>query len=130
MAADGWALACALIWLVHPLNSEAVDYLTQRTESMVALCLLTTLYASIRAWNAKERPRWQAIAILANACGMATKESMAVAPLLVLLCDRAFAFSVAPGISGAFEVLRRSGGWLAVARGAPAADAICQPNGI
>src|SRR5262249_17439405 len=31
------ACAVALVWVVHPLNSEAVDYVTQRTESMMAL---------------------------------------------------------------------------------------------
>jgi hypothetical protein len=43
------AFAIALLWVVHPLNSEAVDYLTQRTESLMALFYLATLYASIRA---------------------------------------------------------------------------------
>ena len=32
------ALAVALLWVVHPLNSEVVDYVTQRTESMMAVC--------------------------------------------------------------------------------------------
>jgi hypothetical protein len=41
--------AVALLWLLHPLNSEAVDYLTQRTESMMGLFYLLTIYASLRA---------------------------------------------------------------------------------
>jgi hypothetical protein len=32
------ALAIALLWLVHPLNTEAVDYVTQRTELMMGAC--------------------------------------------------------------------------------------------
>jgi hypothetical protein len=47
--ATGIAFAAALLWLLHPLNSEAVDYLTQRTESMMGLFYLLTLYASLRA---------------------------------------------------------------------------------
>src|SRR6185369_2023491 len=43
------ALGAALFWMVHPLQSEAVDYVTQRTESLMALFYLTTLYAAIRA---------------------------------------------------------------------------------
>jgi tetratricopeptide (TPR) repeat protein len=78
------AFAAALIWVVHPLNSEAVDYLTERTESLMALFYLSTLYASIR-----RRP-WLAIA--ACALGMATKESMATAPLMVVLYDRVFVY--------------------------------------
>ena len=43
------ALAAAVLWVVHPLNSESVSYLTERTESLMALFYLTTFYASIRA---------------------------------------------------------------------------------
>jgi hypothetical protein len=43
------AFATAMIWVLHPLNSEAVNYVTQRTESMMALFYLLTLYSSIRA---------------------------------------------------------------------------------
>jgi hypothetical protein len=47
--ADVLAFVIALLWLLHPLNSEVVTYVTQRTESMMALCFLLTLYASMRA---------------------------------------------------------------------------------
>src|SRR5205814_5113750 len=40
------AFACALVWIVHPLNSEVVDYAIQRTESMMGLFYLLTLYAA------------------------------------------------------------------------------------
>src|SRR5262245_22580178 len=36
------ALATALLWCVHPLNSEVVDYTTQRSESMMAFAYLAT----------------------------------------------------------------------------------------
>jgi hypothetical protein len=47
--ADAIALAAALLWVVHPLNSETVDYITERTEGLMGLCYLATLYASLRA---------------------------------------------------------------------------------
>lgn len=43
------AFAVALLWLVHPLNTDAVSYLTQRTESMMGMFYLLALYASLRA---------------------------------------------------------------------------------
>ena len=87
------ALAIALIWLVHPLQSEVVNYVTQRSESLMALFLLLTLYCAIRARRSSGSARtWQGLAVLACACGMATKESMVVAPLIVILYDRAFEF--------------------------------------
>jgi protein O-mannosyl-transferase len=88
----GLAFATALIWLLHPLNSEAVDYLTERSESMMAMFYLLTLYASIRATDSRRGARWQAIAVAACASGMACKESMVTAPVIVILYDRIFLF--------------------------------------
>jgi tetratricopeptide (TPR) repeat protein len=97
------AAAIALLWIVHPLNSEVVDYLTERTESLMALFYLLTLYAAIRAAEATTNAasarvsrqmsgRWQLIAVIACGLGMACKESMVTAPLMVLLYDRAFVY--------------------------------------
>jgi tetratricopeptide (TPR) repeat protein len=96
------ALAVALIWTLHPLNTEVVDYITQRTESMMALCYLITLYASARAVRLKPDTTagmrsgsthlWSGIAIVACALGMACKESMVTAPVMVILYDRVFVF--------------------------------------
>ena len=99
-----WAFAAAVIWVVHPLNSEVVNYIVQRTESMMALCYLATLYASLRAIDAPRPTRWQALATGACAIGMACKESMVTAPLMVVLYDRAFVF---PSFSRAFLARRR-----------------------
>jgi protein O-mannosyl-transferase len=82
--------AVALIWAVHPLNTEAVTYVTQRTESLMAFCYLFTLYASIRAL--RRGPRWELLAVVACGLGMASKESMVTAPLMVVAYDRIFVF--------------------------------------
>jgi Flp pilus assembly protein TadD len=79
LADDAVAFACAALWMLHPLQTEPVDYLAARTESLMALCLLLTLYVAIRGWTAA--------AIAACAAGMACKETMVVAPLLVILYD-------------------------------------------
>jgi Flp pilus assembly protein TadD len=78
------AFACTLLWLVHPLNSEAINYISQRTELLMAFFYLLTLYASARGWLA--------LAVAACAAGMACKETMATAPIVVLLYDRTFLF--------------------------------------
>src|SRR5579864_2565733 len=84
--------AIALLWIVHPLNSETVDYVTERSESLMALFYLLTLYASVRALDRKHRGAWTVTATLACLAGMGCKESMATAPILVVLYDRAFVF--------------------------------------
>ena len=44
-----WAGFCAaLLWVVHPLDTEAVTYVAQRAESLMALFYLLTLYCFIR----------------------------------------------------------------------------------
>jgi tetratricopeptide (TPR) repeat protein len=85
------AFAVALLWALHPLNTEAVNYVTQRTESMMGLFYLLTVYASIRAATTSPRG-WPIVAVVACASGMACKESMVTAPLLVALYDRVFIF--------------------------------------
>lgn len=90
------ALPAAVIagwWAVHPLQTEAVTYLVQRAESLMALWYLLTLYCFVRgiaAAGALPRRTWFGLSIVACAAGMATKEVMVSAPLLVLLCDRVF----------------------------------------
>ena len=103
----GWlALAAALIWALHPLQTETVIYATQRTELMFALFYLTTLYCSLRYWSceptASSRSMWLVLAIAACLAGMASKEVMVSAPLMILLFDRTF-------ISGSLQkTLRQS----------------------
>ena len=94
-AVAGWlALAVALIWALHPLQTEAVIYATQRTELMMAMFYLATLYCSLRYWASSNLPlqhtAWLVLAVFACMAGMASKEVMVSAPLIVLLFDRAF----------------------------------------
>jgi len=91
-AAPWLALAVALIWTVHPLATEAVDYLIQRTELLMGLFFLLTLYCAIRGAEPSSSRRWNGAAVIACALGMASKEVMASAPLMVLLYDRTFLF--------------------------------------
>ena len=85
------AFGAALLWAVHPLTTDAVTYITQRTESLMALCYLSTLYASLRSAE-RRSPLWAVAAVAACAIGMGAKESMATAPVMVILYDRIFLF--------------------------------------
>jgi len=88
---DALAFACALLWLVHPLGSEVIGYVTQRSDALMSLFLLLTLYASMRAQSAPSPAwarRWQLAAVAACALGMGSKEVMVVAPVVVLVHDQ------------------------------------------
>lgn len=84
------AAAAALVWAVHPLTTESVVCVIQRNEILVALFLLATLYAFMRSVNSRAGMLWQLASVACCALGMASKETMVGAPLIVLLHDRAF----------------------------------------
>lgn len=108
--ATGTAAAAALLWALHPVHPNVVNYVAQRTEGLMAVLYLLTLYAFARAVTTADgaetggaRPdrRWSAVAVVACALGMATKEGMVTAPAIALLYDRTF-------VSGSFHrALRR-----------------------
>jgi hypothetical protein len=50
------AFAVALLWSLHPLQTESVTFVVQRTESLMGLFYLLTLYCFIRG-AASSRPR-------------------------------------------------------------------------
>lgn len=92
-----FAFAVALLWVVHPLNTQAVTYVIQRHESMMGLFYLLTLYGVARVAMTQEArcspmrvALWATAAVLACAAGMASKQVMVTAPIVVFLFDRAF----------------------------------------
>jgi len=93
-AASPLAFASALVWLVHPLLSDAVTYVVQRTELLLGCFYFSTLYCAIRAGDAgigtARRRWWTAAAIAASALGMASKQTMVTVPLVVWLWDWTF----------------------------------------
>jgi tetratricopeptide (TPR) repeat protein len=99
------AFCSALLWMLHPLLTESVTYVVQRAESLMGLFYLLTVYGVVRGADsgAPWRRPWYPLAVAACALGMATKEVMASAPLVVVLYDRTF-------LSGTFrEAWRRRG---------------------
>ena len=85
------AAAGALLWALHPLNSEVINYVSQRTTALMGLFYVVTVYCSLRALAGGAAP-WRIGAIASCAAGMACKESMVTAPIVVLFFDRIFVF--------------------------------------
>ncbi len=119
-AADALALATALLWALHPIQTQSVTYIVQRAESMTGLFYLLTLYAALRGFRVGEDGQtgvavasgrgWYVLAVVCCAAGMATKPVMATAPIMVLVFDRLLG---AGGWAGALR--RRWGFYLALA---------------
>ena len=90
--ADPLACVVTALWLLHPIQSEVINYVVQRDEALASLFYLGTLYASMRAWDAAAHARWRwyALGMVSCALGMLSKEVVFTAPLAVMLYDRAF----------------------------------------
>jgi len=89
-AARPIAFVAALWWMLHPLQTESVTYIVQRAESLMGLFYLLTLYTAIRSMESPRAFRWQLLAVISCLAGMAAKEVMVTAPVIVLLFDRTF----------------------------------------
>jgi Flp pilus assembly protein TadD len=107
------ALAVAVIWVVHPLQTEAVTYISERAESLMGLFYLLTIYCFIRSQDSGGRSQekrcgfrppasrlpvlrslgeggWPLASIGACLLGVLTKEIIVTAPVMVFLYDRTF----------------------------------------
>ncbi len=94
------AFGTALLWAVHPLQTETVICVIQRTEGLVGLFYLLACYGFVRAaeepapgevqTGATARAGWMALTVASGLLGVASKEVIATVPVLLLLYDRTF----------------------------------------
>ena len=85
------ATAVAGLWVVHPLNTQAVTYLCQRYESQMGLMVLVALWCGIRgATVLSGRVWWSALCVLSAYAATATKEPAVVFPFVFAVYDRLF----------------------------------------
>jgi tetratricopeptide (TPR) repeat protein len=87
------ALLCSLLWLLHPLQTQSVTYVIQRSEELMGFFYLLTVYCLIRGAGAASQAgkvSWLAAGFAACALGMGCKEVMFTAPVVAWLYDRTF----------------------------------------
>jgi len=89
-----FASSAALLWALHPLQTESVTYLVQRAESLMGLAYLGVLYCTVRAAETEGRTTKVGVrarcigAVLFCWLGMGTKEVMVSAPIVAFALDR------------------------------------------
>jgi tetratricopeptide (TPR) repeat protein len=92
---DVLALGAALLWLVHPLQSEAVNYVSGRSDLLMGLFFFLTIFCAADARGSlhpTHQVLWESASVVCCALGMASSELMLTAPLVVLAYDRVFEF--------------------------------------
>ena len=82
-----FALFCALIFLVHPVQTQAVTYIVQRSTCLAGFFYLTALYFYLKARLGEKSYLW---AILFAFLGMLTKPIIISLPVAVILCEICF----------------------------------------
>lgn len=91
------SLLISLIWALHPLQTQAVTYIYQRQESLATIWYLTALIGAVSTITTR---RWipACLTVLSLILGLASKELVVTAPLMILWLDRAFFFQHIPGV--------------------------------
>lgn len=103
----GYALAAALLFTVHPFNSETAIYISSRSSSLSMLFVLLSFWAFVRFLQKPGALRWCA-AFAFFLLGLPTKETAATLPLVLLLY-----LAVWKSENGFFTMLRARGKALA-----------------
>ncbi|MEW5735932.1 MAG: tetratricopeptide repeat protein [Thermodesulfobacteriota bacterium] len=88
-ARHGTALAffIALLWALHPLQTESVTYVIQRCESLMGLFFLAAVFCALKGWSSRGPHIWHILAILCFFLGAGAKEIIAVCPPVILVMD-------------------------------------------
>src|SRR6202041_1963030 len=80
----------AALFLVHPCQTQAVTYVSQRFESMATVFYLASIYTYLRARTALSQ-RHKIILFLSSAAlavlGILTKEVAATLPLMIMAAE-------------------------------------------
>lgn len=84
------SFAAALIWLVHPLQTQAVSYIVQRMTSLCALFFIFSLFLYVRgrlAQSADKRFFLFCGSVLSCVLAMGSKENAVMLPFFILLYE-------------------------------------------
>jgi len=108
--------ATALLWGVHPVQTESVTYLVQRAESLMGMFFLLAFYGFVRG-AVDQAARWHGLTVAACYAAALSKEVAVAIPVLVLFYDRAV---LSGGFRAAWQARGRLhaalfGSWILVA---------------
>jgi tetratricopeptide (TPR) repeat protein len=80
------AVTATVAFASHPVQTESVTYISGRSNVLMALFALATLYCWLRAGGGRERFAWTAASLAALLLAAASKETALISPLAMWLC--------------------------------------------
>lgn len=83
------AYLVALLFLVHPLQTQAVSYISQRFASLATLFYLASLCA-FAAFKTKKRGVYIVLCVISAIAAIFSKQIALTLPLMILIYDRTF----------------------------------------
>lgn len=106
-------LVCALIFVTHPLQTQAVTYIIQRFTTLASLlCLLSlvTYILSRRAERAAMRRIWYVLCLVATILAMHSKENAFTMPVVIAMYEFIFLTGkLAKRVAGLIPVIATMG---------------------
>jgi tetratricopeptide (TPR) repeat protein len=84
--ANAAAFAAAAVWAVHPLMTQAVGYVSGRSEVLCAFFFLPA-FLLLRAWALGGDGRWLASGLACWLLALGSKETAVMLPVVLLACD-------------------------------------------
>jgi tetratricopeptide (TPR) repeat protein len=81
------ALIIALLFGIHPLNAEAVSWISARKDLLYSFFILLGLDLYFRFLDGKNRPALYSAMLLTFVLGLLSKPTMVIFPLLLVLID-------------------------------------------
>ena len=87
------ALLVAAIWLLHPIQTQAVTYIVQRMAILAGLFYLASFLGYLKfrlATNFKKKKCWLFFAVVTFGLGYFSKENVVVLPFLCLIAEFIF----------------------------------------
>jgi len=79
------ALFAALLFALHPVQTEAVTYISGRSSSLAACLCLLSLYCWVRSEGSERPSAWLVACCVCFGLAVATKETALILPLALLL---------------------------------------------
>lgn len=84
------ALYASLLFIVHPIQTQAVTYIISRSEVLAATFYLLTLLLIIKAFQVGKKAPYLIGALISSCLGMGTKQIVATLPLTLVIYDLYF----------------------------------------